>query len=391
MNLPSPLQSLWEIVRETDLAPLRQRALQGVRLAILGDEGSGRHTLWERLRRDPSRPDLAAETPALILSLEEAEQAQGADLIIVMVASHRSDRRPKQALLDSWARLGQRVLLFINEFPTPSAPLDQEDREPSSPHSSSSHALTVSPRAKPSELKPMPRRAAKNYREVRGSLLDDSFLNRSFASAVIALLPDHLLPLGRYFPFFRLPVARHLIQETCNTNAAFALSSGLAEIVPVLGLPFVVADMVVLTKNQLFLAFKLGLALGYSTHWPDYLAEFGSVLGSGFLWRQVARSLVGLIPVWGIVPKVAVAYAGTYVVGNAILQWYLTGRHLSRAQLRHLYQQALTQGRQVARSLRRRAKPLPRLSLPKPRGFLRRLPLLPSRKRSTAQPPPEDE
>lgn len=237
----------------------------------------------------------------------------------------------------------------------------------------------------------MPRRAAKNYREVRGSLLDDSFLNRSFASAVIALLPDHLLPLGRYFPFFRLPVARHLIQETCNTNAAFALSSGLAEIVPVLGLPFVVADMVVLTKNQLFLAFKLGLALGYSTHWPDYLAEFGSVLGSGFLWRQVARSLVGLIPVWGIVPKVAVAYAGTYVIGNAILQWYLTGRHLSRAQLRHLYQQALTQGRQVARSLRRRAKPLPRLSLPKPRGFLRRLPLLPSRKRSTAQPPPEDE
>jgi hypothetical protein len=58
---------------------------------------------------------------------------------------------------------------------------------------------------------------------------------------------------------------------------------------------------------------------------------------------------VGLIPVWGIIPKVAVSYAGTYVVGHAILQWYLTGRHLSPKQLRGLYVQAFAKGKEAAR------------------------------------------
>jgi hypothetical protein len=88
--------------------------------------------------------------------------------------------------------------------------------------------------------------------------------------------------------------------------------------------------MIVLSKTQAFLAYKLGLTVGFSTNWHDYLREFGGVLGGGFLLRQLARSLVGLIPVWGILPKVAIAYAGTYVVGHTILQWYLTGRHLTK-------------------------------------------------------------
>jgi uncharacterized protein (DUF697 family) len=139
--------------------------------------------------------------------------------------------------------------------------------------------------------------------------------------------------------------------------------------------------MVILTKNQLFLVYKLGLALGYSTRWQDYAAEFGGVLGSGFVWRQLARTLVGLIPVWGIAPKVAVAYAGTYVVGNAVLQWYLTGRHLSRQQMRQLYSQAQARGKALAQTLLSKAPRLrlpalrfPRIKLPRARLALPRLP-----------------
>jgi uncharacterized protein (DUF697 family) len=123
--------------------------------------------------------------------------------------------------------------------------------------------------------------------------------------------------------------------------------------------------MIVLTKSQAFLVYKLGLALGFSTRWQDYLAEFGSVIGGGFLWRQLARSLVGLIPVWGIVPKVAVSYAGTYVVGNTVLQWYLTGRHLSPRQMRQLYQQAFARGKESARRMLAKVR-RPRLNRSKP-------------------------
>jgi hypothetical protein len=73
----------------------------------------------------------------------------------------------------------------------------------------------------------------------------------------------------------------------------------------------------------------------------------------------------------GIVPKVAVSYAGTYVVGNAVLQWYLTGRHLSAGQMRGLYLQAFARGKELAR---RALKGMPRLgrrkkdALPAPRS-----------------------
>jgi hypothetical protein len=87
------------------------------------------------------------------------------------------------------------------------------------------------------------------------------------------------------------------------------------------------------------------------------------VLGGGFVWRQVARTLVGLVPVWGLVPKTAIAYAGTYVVGHAILQWYLTGKHLSRQQIKDLYSQAFERGKEIAGNLLSKM-PRPRLKRP---------------------------
>ena len=97
---------------------------------------------------------------------------------------------------------------------------------------------------------------------------------------VLKLLPNQLLALGRMFPIFREAIAHQLINEACLTNASYAFSTGLAEIVPVLALPLTVTDMVVLTKNQAFLVYRLGLLFGFSTRWQDYVAEFGSVIGN---------------------------------------------------------------------------------------------------------------
>jgi uncharacterized protein (DUF697 family) len=188
---------------------------------------------------------------------------------------------------------------------------------------------------------------------------DHRFIIGEFVPAMLKLLPDHVLALARQFPLFRTETAHQIISDTCVSNAAYALSTGIAEIVPILDIPLNIADMFVLTKAQAFLVYRLGLALGLSTRWQDYVAEFGSVLGGGFLWRQVARSLIGLIPAWGIIPKVAVSYAGTYVVGNVIYQWYLTGRHISSHQMRQLYVQAFARGKHLAQNMA--------IRLPKPR------------------------
>jgi hypothetical protein len=63
-----------------------------------------------------------------------------------------------------------------------------------------------------------------------------------------------------------------------------------------------------------------------------------------------------LIPVWGIVPKVAVAYSGTYAVGHVILQWYLTGKHITSQQMRTIYKQGLINGKNIAQNMAARLR-----------------------------------
>ena len=58
------------------------------------------------------------------------------------------------------------------------------------------------------------------------------------------------------------------------------------------------------------------------------------------------------------------AYAGTVAVGNVVLQWYLTGRHLSPRQVRDLYRQALAQGKHNAQNIIKKL-PKPRLKAPR--------------------------
>jgi uncharacterized protein (DUF697 family) len=342
VNRINSLTNFWTNVREADLRPLREQALRGVRLAIIGEPGSGRSTLAEQMRCDPNRPQLSSDAPVLVLDLDYAGQASSADLIILMLDSRKVDSSREQEMVRAWYNAGKKVLVFINQFDV------QQER------------MAVSPWA-----------SRGRQRVVWGSPLDSRFLIEQYAQAMIDSLPDLLLGLGRYFPLFRIPIAHYLINETCFSNAAYALSTGLAEIVAVLDLPITIADSIILTKSQAFLVYKLGLAVGYSTRWQDYFAEFGGVLGGGFVWRQIARSLVGLIPVWGIIPKAAIAYAGTFVVGNVVLQWYLTGKQVSRKQMQQFYAQARERGKSLASNLLKRI-PRPRwqFQLPKRRTRL---------------------
>jgi uncharacterized protein (DUF697 family) len=340
MNRINSLTNFWTNVRETDLRPLRDQALRGVRLAIVGQPGSGRSTLADQMRRDPNRPQLSSDAPVLVLDLESADQASAADLIILMLDARNLDSVREQEMVRSWYNAGKRVLVFINQFDVPQT------------------GMAVSPWV-----------SRGHQRVVWGSPLDNRFMLEQFSPAMIDSLPDLLLGLGRFFPLFRVPIAHYLINDTCFSNAAYAMSTGLAEIVAILDIPITIADSIILTKSQAFLVYKLGLALGYSTRWQDYIAEFGGVLGGGFVWRQIARSLVGLIPVWGIIPKTGIAYAGTYVVGNVVLQWYLTGKQITGKQMKKLYAQASERGKSLAGNLLRRV-PHPRLklNLPKPRA-----------------------
>ncbi len=329
------ISSVWKNIKEIDLKPIRDSATYPLRIALVGGQGAGKHTLAEQMRTDPARPGIRSQSPIIILSREAANEPPDAHLIIILVDATSTDSSEDQQLAKKWNESGKNVLVFINKLDLVSSNIVGDIRQ---------GWLT--------------------NRVIYGSVNDIVFLQREFISTVLELLPPLHIALGRQFPLFRLSIARQLINETCLSNAAYSFSTGLAEIVPVLDLPLNVTDLIVLTKSQAFLAYKLGLLLGFTTRWQDYVTEFGSVIGSGFVWRQIARSLIGLIPAWGILPKVAVAYSGTYVVGNAILSWYLTGRKLSAKQMQALSVQAFTRGKEYARKLGQKI-PRPRLGIRK--------------------------
>ncbi|RCK72375.1 MAG: hypothetical protein ANABAC_2042 [Anaerolineae bacterium] len=344
------LSNVWQSIKEMDLRPIRDEALQDVHLAIVGRPGTPKQELAWQMRRDPHRLGEETLSPIWLLDYEGDDAvlkpALDVDLLILLVPAEQEDTLSEQTLAQKWVDSGRRLIAILYP-PTLS--------EPNAP--TPSHSLWL---------------AMGKQRLLFGNINDDNFLLRQFVPAVLEAIPDKHLALARQFPLFRDHVSRQLISDGCLTNATYAFSTGLAEIVPGLNIPLNVADVVVLTKNQAFMAYRLGLALGLSTRWQDYVTEFGGVLGSGFFWRQVARQLIGLIPAWGIIPKVAIAYAGTYVVGRVIWQWYLTGKKLTPQQMRQLYAEAFQKGKAWAKAMLEKV-PKPRLI--KRKSPLRELPL----------------
>lgn len=333
------LSHVWKNIKEVDLRPIQEEALRPVKIAIVGKRGSGRHTLADRMRRDPQRPESITQTILSISDLGSGDGPAAADLILLVLDATAQDFDQEGALAQKWADAGKNILALANTM----------DRSGDQQFISSPAGWQIG-------------------RVLHGSVLDDGFLQHELVPAVLERLPDLHLALSRQFPLFRMAIANRLIQEACYANAFYALSTGIAEAVPIFDIPLNITDMIVLTKAQAFLVYRLGLALGFTTRWQDYLGEFGSVVGGGFAWRQIARMLVGLIPVWGIVPKVAVAYSGTYVVGQVVLQWYLTGRHITNQQMRLLYLQALENGKKVAqRMVSRLPRPQIASRLPHPK------------------------
>lgn len=165
------------------------------------------------------------------------------------------------------------------------------------------------------------------------------------------------LPLARYFPPFRDAVARHTIQTIARENALFSLMTALPNVLPNAGqLPWAVgefaSDTAVLTVNQIRMAFLLAAASDRAVGYREQRTEIGSLVAGAWGWRAAARQLTGKIPFGGgLIPKAAIAYAGTYAVGLSLERLYRIGYGLTREERHEAYEAALGRGREVASQL----------------------------------------
>jgi hypothetical protein len=174
---------------------------------------------------------------------------------------------------------------------------------------------------------------------------------------ILAARSELGLPLGRHFQPFRRPVLNEVMFRISKENALFSLATALPNIVPSLvELPWAIgefaSDTAFLTMNQIRMAFLIAAASDSPIGYREQKAEIVSILTGAFGFRAVARELVGKIPFGGgLIPKAAVAFAGTYVVGLSLERYHRVGYGLTREERRREYEGALVHGRTVAEML----------------------------------------
>jgi len=176
---------------------------------------------------------------------------------------------------------------------------------------------------------------------------------------------DHTiaLPLARTFRPFRQRYVERVIRTVSRENALFSLATALPDIIPsMIELPWAAtefaSDTAVLTANQIKMAFLLAAASDREVGYREQKKEIASVIGSAFGWRALARQLVGKIPLGGgLIPKAAIAYSATKLVGLSLDRLYRIGYGYTRQERRDVYEDALEQGRHVAQTILKKIRP----------------------------------
>jgi uncharacterized protein (DUF697 family) len=314
-------------LREIDVRPIRAAAENGFTLAIVSRDIALAEHLADLLYRGPRERDLPAKRVCAALTLDAARPIAAGMDVAVIVTREQNDNSAELELLRA---------LTNAKVPTVVCLLQTADEAQQPPRLRQQWL----PASVVELLTP----------------LDDTAATQTLVKAIRAMKTIDDLALARHLPAFRESVARGLIEDVSNTNAAYSFGTGIFETNPVANLPLNAADMFVLTKNQAIMAYKIALATGMPAEFKDIMPKLAAVLGSGFAFRQIARSLVGLLPGLGLIPKVAVSFAGTYVAGEAIYRWCATGEKIDTSSLREGYEIALARGRAMARALFDRRK-----------------------------------
>jgi uncharacterized protein (DUF697 family) len=316
MGLFRRLPTLWRLLREVDLESIRREAERPFQVLVCAQEIGDAEELAARISGEGARHPW-------VLAVEPEQALRRARSGLVDVALLRT---PTIRLTTAMA--GARAALTAAGVPT---------------------VTVIEVAGGPMDL------IARDGESARVLLSAEGGERTLFGTLVAAVAPLARVSLARQLPPLRPAAFDEITEETARANAVYALTMALAEVVPLLSAPLNLADIVVLTKNQLVMSYRIALAAGKQGAPRELLGELVSVIGGGFLFRQVGRELVGLMPVIGVVPKVAVAYAGTLAIARAVTVWASEGVRLSPEGIKRAYRDAWERGKRMAQTLVRRA------------------------------------
>jgi uncharacterized protein (DUF697 family) len=359
MGVTLKLANLWRVIKEVDLQAIRDAALTPFELWLI-DDGFDQA---ERMRHWLTGGQQPAPAAARVVRPDDAAMVSGEVLpaAAIVFTTKRGEYAP--TFLPGPSGLSSLAPAGAAAGAAAAATSAASTSAPAATFASVDTILATLRRASVptvvvaiGEARAEDRMVSRTERRIAVTTPDAATLDQIGAGLVQLVPADLRLAMARQLPALRPAVYDATIDETSKANASYALTTGIAEAVPLLTAPLNLGDMIVLTKNQLVMSYRLALATGRDGEPRALLGEILGVLGGGLLFRQLARQLVGLIPVVGLVPKVAIAYGGTWAIGRAVVLWATEGREISQDLVRSLSNEGLQRGRTVAARLVEQAR-----------------------------------
>jgi small GTP-binding protein len=152
--------------------------------------------------------------------------------------------------------------------------------------------------------------------------------------ALVEALPDLAVALGRELPPLRRVMANKVIRQSAILNTAAG-----AEPIPFIDIP-------VLLTTQGRMVLKIAAIYGEPFS-ARHAKELMSTIAGGLALRFLAQQGAKLVPVGGWAVAAGIAAAGTWGIGQVAIEYFESGKRLTRQQMREMYKHALKRDRQT--------------------------------------------
>jgi len=315
---------------ELSTEQLRMDGEKSFRLALIGAAGSGKTTLARALAgaETPQASGLEHFLPeyTLPLSAQDVAELNLTTLLILLLDATKGDYVQEVAAADYLAYLGKPMLVCYTKMDT----LQVETR-----------MIREQARWRGAQILPLI------------GTQPDTVLDL-LVPAVLEALPGHRLALANRLALFRAQVADEIVRGTAQANATFAAAKGMGDLRPSLRFPFDDDDLMVMCANLAEMTERLGIAYAGDLVLGNH--SLVERVDPGQVWRQMSRHVLGLVPVWSLRAKVALAYGGTAALGQAVEHICSTGAELDSKSLQGLYKSVARDTRAVGDSVLSRAK-----------------------------------
>ncbi len=322
-NLPANIVAVRAFMKAVNWREAQGEVLEGLKntVVIVGQPNTGKSTLFNYLKgqqlspvspqagttralvRTDFGPFTLIDTPGHLPDLMESGMDQ-ASVIVFLIDATKGLQKQDRELFETIKKMNKPTIVAVNK-------VDSLTGGESGDRLANEVAVML---GVPGVI-PISARTGQNVAE-------------ELIPAMIEASPEAALVIGRELPAYRRSAAQRIIRNA----TLLSLAAGL-EPIPLIDIP-------ILLGNQIRLVLRLAALYGEqmdSTDAAKHARELVTIMAGGLGLRYLAEQAAKAVPFGGDFVAGAIAGAGTWAMGQVVLEYYEGGKKISPLRMRTMY------------------------------------------------------